>query len=109
MRWISRECESMGVKWKLEGWYFDKPKEDYRTELRCKKCSGTQRVDEGQKEEVRGYSGDGCGAPVFYLHCARCYNILAIIDEGVGEFRPRLELFEGGEFLNPLVIVKPCP
>lgn len=100
MIWISRKHETSGVEWREEDWFFDRSAEDYRARLRCKKYGHTPRIDECEKDEVRGYSGDRCGAPVFYLHCPICYSTLATIDESSDEYRPLLNLEKDGEFAN---------
>jgi hypothetical protein len=101
MRWISRTHETLGIEWKEEGWFFDKPAEDYAARLRCKKCGSVHRIDGCRKNVARGYLGDDCGSPVFYLHCTKCYGTLAVIEENSGEFRPLLNLEKDGEFVNP--------
>lgn len=71
MRWICIPHETAGVKWAEEGWFFDNPEEDYRTKLRCKTCGKEERVDRLEKDIVKGYAGDDCGSPVFFLALSR--------------------------------------
>lgn len=107
MKWISilhkilSGIERKEIEWKEEGWFFDKPKEDYGARLRCKKCGSTPRVDECRKFDVTSMQGDSCGSPVFHLICTQCHGMLAIIDEGSSEYRPKLILDRDGEFVNP--------
>ena len=105
MRWISKIHETSGVKWREEGWFFDKPTEDYKTKIRCKKCKSEYKINECRKDILRGYNGDSCGSPVFYLYCTKCYGMLAVIDEQANELRPLLNLEMDGEFVNLLYTV----
>lgn len=99
MKWISRTIKGLDVEWQEEGWYFDKPEEDYNELLRCKKCGRETRVDKCKRRVATGYRGDDCGAPVFYLYCPSCRGCLAVIDQGEFEYRPLLNLQEDGEFV----------
>lgn len=100
MKWISRTRESLGVKWKSEGWYFDNPTEDYKIKIRCKKCGCVTRIDACKKDLVRALDGGVYCADAFHLSCNNCFGLLAFIDESPGEHHPILSLDKDGEFIN---------